>query len=120
MKHLFILTLLILLFVSCKDNSKMTNQTDQNSTEITSETLPTFQVYGELAPVDYLDSNNPITEKYGFRIERITGCEVGSNEAEEANENNAEALEKMNEKYGDDWQANFEKETGFKLSIPMD
>ena len=50
MKHLFILSLLILLFVSCVDNQKNTNQDDQSTTENTSVTLPAFQVYGKLAP----------------------------------------------------------------------
>jgi hypothetical protein len=130
MKYLLVLSLLALFFVSCvkdvKKDSKNTtqtsnkNQADTTITENISETLPTFQIYGELAPVGYLDSKNPITEKYGFFMERIAGCAVGSDEAKEVSKNNAEALVKMNVKYGDNWQANFEKETGYKLWIPFD
>ena len=121
MKHSFVLFLILSFFVNCTtDNSKKNNQIDSTIAENEEKTLPTFQIYGELAPEGYLDSNNPVTEKYGFRMKRITGCEVGSREAEEANKNNAEVLEGMNEKYGIDWQTNFEKETGYKLSIPMD
>ncbi len=122
MNYLFILSLSVLFLISCESNSQNSNQADSTivKAEKKSENLPTFQIYGELAPEGYLDNSNPITEKYGFRMERIAGCEMGSSEAEEANENNAEALEKMNEKYGIDWQTNFENETGFKLSIPMD
>ncbi len=80
--------------------------------------LQVFRIYGELAPDGYLDSANPITEKYGFRVERIAGCEVGTVESTLADYQNRKALEAMNEKYGKDWRAAFEKETTYKLSIP--
>ncbi|AFM05126.1 hypothetical protein Fleli_2773 [Bernardetia litoralis DSM 6794] len=128
MKNLLILPLAILL-ISCGENSKEIHQVNNiKQTDTTTiiaenkveESLPTFQIYGELAPVGYLDSENPITEKYGFIMKRIAGCAVGSDEAKKVNKNNTEALEKMNAKYGNDWQVNFEKETGFKLWIPLD
>ncbi|WP_291720472.1 hypothetical protein [Bernardetia sp.] len=82
------------------------------------EDIPTFKIYGELAPDGYLDWGNPITEKYGFRLERIAGCNVQEYEVWWANRNNKDALQEMNDKYGKDWQAKFEKETGYKLLIP--
>ena len=120
MKHLLILPLAILLFVSCVDNSKTLNQTDSETAENDTENFPTFQIYGELLPVDCLNGENSITEKYGFRMERISGCNVGVFQAIIANINNKVVLEKLNAKYGNNWQANFEKETGYKLWIPLD
>lgn len=125
MKYLFILPLAILLLISCNNSKKTTQISDKNKADTTiieniSEILPTFQIYGESAPVGYLDSENPITEKYGFHLERVAGCEVGSDEAKKVIKDNVKLLEKMNEKYGKDWQSNFEKETGFKLWIPFD
>lgn len=120
MKHLLILLLAILLFVSCVDNSKTSNQIDSAIAENDTENLPTFQIYGELLPVDCLNGKNPITEKYGFQMERISGCNVEIFQAIIANINNKVVLEKMNAKYGKNWQANFENETGYKLWIPFE
>mgnify|MGYP000645707263 CR=1 FL=1 len=122
MKYLFILPLAILLFMSCNNSKKTTQTSDKNQADtITTENievLPTFQIYGESLPVGYLDDENPITEKYGFRMKRIAGCTLGSDEAKKAKQNNAQLMKKMNEEYGVDWRAVFEKETGFKLAIP--
>ena len=82
------------------------------------EDIPTFKIYGELVPKGYLDWGNPITEKYGFRLERIAGCTVQEYQVWFANRNNRTALEQMNDKYGTGWQEKFEKETDYKLSIP--
>ncbi len=83
------------------------------------EALPLFQIYGELAPVGYVDSANPITEKYGFRVERVAGCEVDSSESNSVDSNNKKSLEAMNEKYGKDWRKKFFDATKLKLSFPM-
>lgn len=100
-----------------KDSAKI------SSTPLTLEKIPTFEVYGELAPIDYVDGYNPkhdsITKKYGFLMKRVADCEVTDGLVRKANRNNQKALEEMNKKYGENWQSQFEKETGLKLAIPL-
>lgn len=84
------------------------------------EELPLFKIYGELMPDGYIDGANPITETYGFRQERVTGCEVGSALLKEVQAHNKTALKAMNKKYGENWQKEFEEKTGYKLAIPFD
>lgn len=89
----------------------------------TVEKIPTFEVYGELAPIDYVDGYNPkhdsITRKYGFLMKRVADCEVTDGLVKKANRTNQEALQEMNRKYGEKWQEKFEKETGLKIAIPL-
>ena len=78
-----------------------------------------FQIYGELAPVGYLDDADTITEKYGFRLKRVAHCEVSYDEVEKVQKENKEAMEFMNKKYGVDWMQKFKDETGYELAIPF-
>lgn len=108
------------LFVlsQCKKDPEKISPTQQ-----TVEKIPTFEVYGELAPSDYVDGYNPkhdsITKKYGFLVKRVADCEVTDDLVNKANRNNQKALEEMNKKYGHNWQSQFEKETGLKIAIPL-
>ena len=69
----------------------------------------------------YIDQDSSITYRYGFKLDRVAGCEI-ENELKRLywNYNNNQALQKMNEKYGEQWQQKFEDETKLKLAIPMD
>ena len=82
------------------------------------EKMPTFLIYGELAPVDYLDDENVITEKYGFKLRRVAGCAVSLSLVISVKLNNRVAFRRMNKRYGEDWMQRFENETNWKLAIP--
>ena len=110
-------TFLFVLSQCQKDTAKI------SSTQQTLEKIPTFEVYGGLAPIDYVDGYNPkhdsITRKFGFLMKRVADCEVTDDLVRKANRNNQKALEEMNKKYGENWQEKFEKEMGLKIVIPL-
>lgn len=83
------------------------------------DSIKVFLIYGELAPDGYLDEENPITEKYGFKLKRVAGCEVEESMVTDVLKQNNTALNQMNKKYGDDWIKEFEKKTKYKLAIPF-
>jgi hypothetical protein len=112
----FIISSIILFTTACNNNQ--TKNTNKITTTIEEE-LPVFLIYGELAPEGYLDKENQITEDYGFRLKRITGCEIELDEMNNANKNNNETMELMNKKYGENWMQEFEKATNYKLAIPL-
>lgn len=121
MSKLLILFLLFAL-LSCNENTINTinNKQDNNiAGAVLLDTLPVFQIYGELAPADYIDDDNPITEKYGFRVKRVAGCEVDDDILNSVHKNNQRSLKIMNQKYGKNWIQDFENKTKYKLSIPF-
>ena len=105
--------ILLLFFISCKKDSSIIATLDAQITVVQNE-LPTFFIYGELSPVGYLSGENPITEKYGFKVKRVAGCEVKQKTIDDCTSNNKNAMALMNKKYGKNWLKNFEKETGLK------
>lgn len=107
----------ILLLFSCSNEKKQ--QTHSPQVQKTVE-LPVFELYGELLPSDYLNDANPITEKYGFKVKRVAGCEVDFGLRNSVHRNNKKAVEKMVAKFGADWQEKFEKETGLKVLVILD
>lgn len=107
----------ILLLLGCSKETKQ--QTHGLQVQKTVD-LPVFELYGELLPSDYLNDANPITEKYGFKVKRVAGCDVNFVLKNSVHRNNKNSVEKMNVKYGADWQEKFEKETGLKLLIILD
>ena len=63
-----ILILTFLSFFSCSEKPKTVNQKKE---------IPTFLMYGEIAPVGYLEEqDDSIARKFGFSIKRVAGCEV--------------------------------------------
>lgn len=99
------------LLIQCKAQDNGAKSTDDGLVE--------FQIYGELAPDGYLDAADTITHAYGFKLKRVSGCEMGSGEAKRINKQNLKGLEEMNEKYGKDWRAKFTEKTGYHLAIPF-
>ena len=83
------------------------------------DSLAVFLIFGEQAPVGYLDSENPITEEYGFRLKRITGCQIDPELLKNSLAQNNKSLKLMNLKYGEQWMNDFEKASNFKLAIPF-
>lgn len=101
---------------------KKIERLEQESFELNSkgeDSLKVFLIYGELAPYGYLDDENSITEKYGFKLKRVAGCEVEESMVRDVLKQNNTALIEMNKKYGDDWIKEFEKKTQYKLAIPF-
>ncbi len=117
MRYFFILAISIIMY-SCsqeKNNSKLILEKYSSS----NDTLPTFYIYGELPPENYIDDENPITEKYGFKLKRVAGCVIESDEQAEINEHNNRVFDYMNKTYGSNWKQQFENETHLKLTIPF-
>ncbi|MFT6501545.1 MAG: hypothetical protein ACJASQ_001661 [Crocinitomicaceae bacterium] len=83
--------------------------------------MPTFKIYGELAPTDYLDGRpeeSSLTTAHGFMVLRIAGCEITGELAEDVSANNIKSNEYMIKFYGENWLSKFEVETGKKFSYP--
>lgn len=83
--------------------------------------MPTFKIYGELAPVNYLDGRpeeSALTAAHGFMVLRIAGCQITGELAETVSANNIKANEYMIKFYGENWKSEFENETGKKFSYP--
>lgn len=120
--NLIKLSILFLLvgISSCSESNQPVEDINTTEPEEKEEGLPVFLIYGELAPDGYLDGEDPITEKYGFKLERIAGCEVSNSEIQRAHAQNKKSMELMHRTYGSGWQNKFEKMTGLKLSIPLD
>lgn len=121
-KYLSIILLTVLYSCSGQTNTDKIENQHQESIQTdanTQDELAVFLIYGELAPDDYLDDANSITEGYGFQLKRIAGCEVDEAILNEAHSQNKKSLEFMNKKYGKDWMDAFEKKTNYKLSIPF-
>ena len=108
-----LLILLCFFLVSCKKVSTNIKYTAKQVATVKKE-LPTFFIYGEPPPIGYLCDENSITEKYGFKVKRVAGCEVSQKLIDEVNLNNAKMIIIMNKKYGNNWLKNFEKKTGLK------
>lgn len=83
------------------------------------EPLPTFLLYGELMPIDYIeDRDTLITQKYGFNLKRVAYCDVTNELIDSVKVINTANSLKMQQKHGKQWIANFETKTHLKVSIP--
>lgn len=122
-KHLILIITLTGIY-SCSNQISEDTSSKSERELITAESaekdsLVTFFIYGELAPANYLDDENSITENYGFKLKRIAGSDVDKNMVNQALTQNKDALAKMNEKYGKNWMVDFENKTKYKLAIPF-
>lgn len=85
-----------------------------------SRSLPTFYVYGELMPSNYVDEKDSVlTMQYGFKIKRVAGCVISKEKVDEAHKHNQKADKIMRKKLGEDWDDKFEKATGKKLALQL-
>ena len=62
--------ILVLFFISCKNESSVIATSDAQITVVKKE-LPTFFIYGELSPVGYLSSENPIAENTDLKLKEL-------------------------------------------------
>ena len=120
----YLIILLLIGIYSCseqtsEDKSRESKQELIKTDSDVKDSLVTFFIYGELAPTGYLDDENSITEKYGFKLKRIAGSDVDETIIKETHTQNQKALMKMNEEYGNDWMLKFEDKTKYKLAIPF-
>jgi len=123
LKQTFLILVLVFLF-SCGCNLPKDKKTEEFTQEPTysnphlQDSITTFLIYGELAPDGYLDTEDSITYRYGFRLKRVAGCEISSLEINKIHQHNQQAITKMNKKFGLNWIDEFEKSTNHKLMIP--
>lgn len=134
--NIFLRIIALILLTSCSEEVAQTETSTEVDTvtvaieETTVETiiatpieqtdsLVAFLIFGEQAPVGYLDSENPITEQYGFKLKRITGCQIDPELLKNSLAQNNQSLQLMNEKYGEQWMNDFENSSNFKLAIPF-
>lgn len=112
--------LFIILIVSCnQETHKSQNVNKTKNTSQKQPEKPLFLIYGELAPAGYVEAKDSvITQKFGFCIQRITGCEVTPELIDSVKVINQKSNSMMQSKYGKDWIQKFEKETNMKISIP--
>lgn len=81
--------------------------------------FPDFLLYGELAPLNYIDVRDTLlTKKFGFTLKRIDGCEVTKELVDSIEIYNRKTNSIIEKKSGRNWKENFEKETKKKISIP--
>jgi hypothetical protein len=91
--------------------------------DLASDTIyfPTFQIYGELAPVNYIDGrpeDDSVTMMHGFRVIRVSGCSITSELVESVRINNLKANEDMIKLHGENWKSDFEVASGMRLTFP--
>lgn len=120
-------SLLIATFASTSPENSMELKTvdkmhildDTSSTEIY---LPTFNIYGELAPMNYLDGRaeeDSLTVAHGFIVKRVAGCGVTFDLVQSVKRKNTKANEYMIKHHGENWKSEFEEKTGKTFSFPM-
>jgi hypothetical protein len=83
--------------------------------------FPTFEIYGELVPSDYLDGRaeeDSLTTAYGFKLIRVSGCLITPNLVKSVKLNNTKANDHMIKLRGENWVREFEDETGMNISFP--
>lgn len=106
------------LLISCQQASKQPNVVE-TAPKIDTVSIPVFLVYGELPPVGYAEEEDSlITQKFGFHIKRIAGCEITTQLVDSVKTINQENNSVMKSKYGNDWGQKFETTAKLKLAIP--
>ncbi|KOY86860.1 hypothetical protein AD998_12550 [bacterium 336/3] len=118
MKYTFFFIITILSLSCNQETDKPQNQNTQNFSKKEPDKA-VFLIYGELAPTGYVEEkDSSITQKFGFCVHRITGCEVTPELIDSVKVINQKSSSMMQSKYGKDWIQKFEKETNMKLAIP--
>lgn len=106
-----------ILFLSCNQEADKPQKLQNLPKKEPQKTI--FLIYGELAPTGYIkEQDSSITQKFGFCVKRITGCEVTPELTDSVKVINQKNNSLMQSKYGKDWIQKFEKETNMKLAIP--
>lgn len=87
---------------------------------IVADILPVFETYGELPPQGYLYDADTITERYGFKLKNLAGCEVDGLDLPAIQCHNRAVRDQLAKKYGKQWLEKFERETHYKLAVPFE
>lgn len=125
MKYMF-LSVAALINLSCTGPG-ISTPTGQDSAAhqpqppvIAADTLPVFETYGELPPQGYLYDADTLTERYGFKLKNLAGCEVDGLDLRAIQRHNRGVRDQLAKKYGEQWLEKFERETHYKLAVPFD
>ncbi len=108
----------LFLFVYC---TKSVDKPQSLSLAKQERSLPvTFLIYGELAPEDYAKPEDSIrTKKFGFKIERVSGCDITTSLEDSIITHNRESDMVLKNKYGENWKEQFTQKEKLKLSLPL-
>ncbi len=115
--YLILITVLSIV-VSCKQKSTKQKFIETPNKSVT-ESIPTFLIYGELMPDGYIkQKDSSITQKFGFNIKRVAGCEITNKLVDSVKTINQKNNEIMRSQYGNNWKQKFETATRQKIAIP--
>lgn len=118
---IIIIVLTFLSFFSCSERPKTEERLEEKPKIVNQKIeIPTFLMYGEIAPVGYLEEqDDSIARKFGFSIKRVAGCEVDDKLLDSIKTINQKNDAIMRKKYGNNWINNFEKNSHLKMFIPF-
>lgn len=109
----------VFTLLNCQEKTTKSNSTIAKVDEKVKEELPTFMIYGEAFPVDYADEKDSlITQKFGFKMKRVAGCEISNVLKQSVISNNRKEDQKMQQLFGKNWKEDFTKKYKLELLIP--
>ncbi|MFT6922999.1 MAG: hypothetical protein ACJA1C_002007 [Crocinitomicaceae bacterium] len=122
-----LLTSLLIASFACTTPENSTDRKEEANIHVINKAptdevyMPTFKIYGELAPLEYLDGRpeeSSLTTAHGFMVLRVAGCEITPELVRSVQANNIKANDYMIKFQGENWLSKFEVETGKKFSYP--
>ena len=81
---------------------------------------PEFYMYGEQLPPEYVEEDDALTMRYGFKIRRIADCEIDLIDMDETVRHNEEMFNIMKKRYGSLWYSRFKNQTGKQLYLEIE
>ena len=116
-KIISVITLIIISATAC--NQSNGNKIILQTKTAQPQTLPTFLIYGELAPTGYVEDKDSLTTKrFGFGLKGLAVWEVTSELIDSVKKINTKNNVIMKAKYGNDWKKKFEEQSKLKIAIP--
>ncbi len=121
MKFFYIFTFFITFNVTFLQCTKPSNEIKNKPVlEQVKKEPVTFLIYGELAPMDYAKpKDSMITLNYGFKLERIAGCDITADIERSVIQHNQKGDSILLRKIGENWKEEFEQKESLKLSFPL-
>lgn len=116
----FLVLISIFTLLNCQEKTSKSNSVllKKVDNEV-KDKLPTFMIYGEPYPVGYAEEQDSlVTEKFGFKIKRVAGCEISNVLKQSVINNNRKENQKMEQLFGKNWKENFAKKSKLELLIP--
>ncbi|WP_300673076.1 hypothetical protein [Soonwooa sp.] len=110
----------IFSLLNCQEKTSNSNAaTPKKVDKEVKEELPTFLIYGEAYPVGYAEEQDSlVTQKFGFKIKRVAGCEISDVLKQSVINNNQKEDKKMEQLFGKNWKEDFTKKSKLELMIP--